>query len=139
MAFTKEQLDEFFLGIDNIKKLIENKDIKPPQGWLVYIISDINSEELIKYLTKNGFKKDSRFKRINNKWRYFDLDEDKFISQLSPADFIEAQNYVNLDENNLIFASDLLGLKSKLTLQERSTLISILPDQDISNIISKLK
>jgi len=139
MDFTKEQLDEYFLGINNIRKLIENKDIKPPQGWLVYVISDIDSSELLKYLTSNGFKKDSYFKKLNPKWRYFDLDEDRIVSQLSQADFIEAQNHVNLDESNLIFASDLLGLESRLTFQERSALVSILPNQDISHIISKLK
>ena len=139
MQFTQEELDKHHLGFDNIKKIIENWDSIYPQGWVVVIVADVDNSILLKYLTKNGFKKDSFFKRVNPKWRYFEIDEDKSISQLSPEDYIELQNHIELGEYNLIFASKLLGLNSKLTLLEQGNLISILPNQDINNILKKLK
>ena len=135
----QELMEKYKLGFNNIKKIIENKNSVCPTGWMVVIISDIDNSILLNYLTKNGFKKDSSLKQANPKWRYFTIDEDKIISQIASSDYIDSQKYMQFGDYNLILASKLLDLSSNLNLSEQSTLISILPNQDISNILSKLK
>ena len=136
---TQELIEKNKLGFNNIKKIVENKNSVCPTGWVVVIISDINNSILLNYLTKNGFKKDSSLNQANPKWRYFTIDEDKIISQIATSDYIDYQKYMQFGDYNLILASKLLDLSSNLNLSEQSTLISILPNQDISNILSKLK
>ena len=136
---TQELIEKNKLGFNNIKKIVENKNSVCPTGWVVVIISDINNSILLNYLTKNGFKKDSSLNQANPKWRYFTIDEDKIISQIATSDYIDSQKYMQFGDYNLILASKLLDLSSNLNLSEQSTLISILPNQDISNILSKLK
>ena len=135
----QELIEKNKLGFNNIKKIVENKNSVCPTGWVVVIISDINNSILLNYLTKNGFKKDSSLNQANPKWRYFTIDEDKIISQIATSDYIDYQKYMQFGDYNLILASKLLDLSSNLNLSEQSTLISILPNQDISNILSKLK
>ena len=135
----QELMEKYKLGFNNIKKIIENKNSVCPTGWMVVIISDIDNSILLNYLTKNGFKKDSSLNQANPKWRYFTIDEDKIISQIATSDYIEAQNNMEFGDYNLILASKLLDLDSNLDFSEQSTLISILPNQGIDNILSKLK
>lgn len=139
MSFSQEELDNYCLGFENIKSLIEDKKALCPSGWLVVIISDIDNPLLLKYLSKNNFKKEVLFNKTNPRWRYFTIDEDKTITQLSPEDYIELQEHITLNDDNLVFASKLLQLESKLTPQEQSTLISVLPNQNLSTILKKLK
>ena len=135
----QELMEKYKLGFNNIKKIIENKNSVCPTGWMVVIIADIDNSILLNYLVKNGFKKDSSLNQANPKWRYFTIDEDKIISQIASSDYIDSQKYMQFGDYNLILASKLLDLSSNLNLSEQSTLISILPNQDISNILSKLK
>lgn len=130
-------LDKHKLGLNNIKEIVRNKDSICPQGWLVIIIADIDNSTLLKHLTSNGFKKD--FKNTSQRWRYFSLDEDKNIRQLSSWDYIDLQEHITLSDANLILASDLLETNSKVTENEIRTMVSILPDQDIEKILLKVK
>ena len=110
-----------------------------PTGGGKSAIADIDNSILLNYLVKNGFKTDSSLNQANPKWRYFTIDEDKIISQIATSDYIDSQKYMQFGDYNLILASKLLDLDSNLDFSEQSTLISILPNQGIDNILSKLK